>query len=403
MKRLTDKAVAALKPKHERYEIWEGNGFGVRVTPRGTKSWVFVYHHLGRARRMTLGTYPGIGLAEAHVRLAEARKRLEKGADPGSALVAERQAERTAETVSELVAEYLDKHASKKRSGAEDARIMNKDVLPAWGRRKAKDITRRDVIALLDSIVERGAPIQANRTLAAVRKMFNWAISRDLVPANPCRLVNAPAKENRRDRVLSPSEIADLWHGLDTVRMSETIRLTLKLQLVTAQRKGEVIGAEWTEFDLGEKVWTIPPEKSKNGMAHRIPLSSLALDLLDSIKANAADSRWLCPSPRGDKPVTGPAVDHALRNNRDTLKLSDVTPHDLRRSAASHMTSMGISRLVVGKILNHIEPGVTSVYDRHSYDQEKRQALEAWGRRLDEILAGRAMEGTGNVVELPRG
>lgn len=400
MKRLTDKAVAALKPKHERYEIWEGNGFGVRVTPRGTKSWVFVYHHLGRARRMTLGTYPGMGLADARVRFAEARKRLEKGADPGGALVAERQAERTAETVSELVAEYLDKHASKKRSGAEDVRIMNKDVLPAWGRRKAKDITRRDVIALLDSIVERGAPIQANRTLAAVRKMFNWAISRDLVPANPCSLVNAPAKENRRDRVLSPSEIADLWHGLDTVRMSETIRLALKLQLVTAQRKGEVIGAEWTEFDLDEKVWTIPPEKSKNGMAHRIPLSSLALDILDSLKANAADSRWLCPSPRGDKPVTGPAVDHALRNNRDTLELSDVTPHDLRRSAASHMTSMGISRLVVGKILNHIEPGVTSVYDRHSYDKEKRHALDAWERRLDEILAGRAVETRGNVVEL---
>ncbi len=395
MGKFTDRGIAALKPKAARYEVWEGGGFGVRVTPRGVKSWVWVYHFERRPRRMTFGQYPATSLADARIKLAEARKTLSKGKDPGAITVAERRAERLAESVTELVEEFLEKWSRRnKKSAAEDERILRKDVLPAWDKRKAKDIRRRDVIALLDGIVERGAPIQANRTLAVIRRMFNWAVSRDLLEASPCALVKAPAKENRRDRVLSPDEIGAFWHGLDGARMSAAIRLALRLQLVTAQRKGEVIAAEWTEF--GDGVWTIPPEKSKNGMAHRVPLSPLALNLLEAIKANAGESRWLFPSPRGDRPATALAVDHAVRRNRDTL-VRNTTPHDLRRTAASHMTSMGINRLTVAKLLNHAEAGVTAVYDRHSYDQEKRQALEAWGRRLQEIIEGRPAD---NVVPL---
>jgi integrase len=398
--KFTDKAIAALRPKAERYEVWEGNGFGCRVTPRGVKSWVWLYRFDGRPRRMTLGTYPAMSLAKARVRLAEAQETLAKeGKDPGTALVATRQAERAAETVGELVEGYLEKWARpRKRSAAEDERILRKDIVPAWGRRKAKDIRRKDVIALLDAIVERGSPIAANRTLAVVRRMYNWAISRDLVEANPCHMVKAPGKETRRDRVLSDGEIARLWHGLDNAAMSEGVRLALRLQLVTAQRRGEVVGAKWAEVDREVRVWTIPPEKSKNGMAHRVPLSPLALELLDAIQANANGSPWLFPSPRGEKPITGRAIDHALRLNLSRIGLSDTTPHDLRRSAASHMTSMGISRLTVGKILNHIENGVTAVYDRYSYDAEKRHALDAWGSRLTTILGGDTA--TGNVVAM---
>jgi integrase len=386
--RFTNNAIKALKPKANRYEQWEGNGFGIRVSPRGSKSWVWVYHFEGKPRRITFGSYPAMGLADARVALAAAQRSLSKGTDPGVAVVAKKNTDRNADTVSRLINDYLEIWAKpRKRSASEDERILRKDVAPLWGRRKAKDISRRDVISLLDAIVERGAPIQANRTLAVVRRMYNWAVSRDIVQTSPCHMVEAPAKEAQRDRVLSVAEIQMLWHKLDEAKMSEVMRLALRFQLVTAQRKGEVIGATWSEIDFDENVWTIPPEKAKNGLAHRVPLSALAIELLREVKTNANGSGWLFPSPRGNNPVTGPAVDHAMRNNRNQLELENVTPHDLRRTAASHMTGMGINRLTVSKILNHAESGITAVYDRHSYDNEKRDALDAWGQRLSGMLS----------------
>jgi integrase len=218
--------------------------------------------------------------------------------------------------------------------------------------------------------------------------MFNFAVSRDIIPASPCTAVQAPAPENRRDRVLTAEEIKTFWLNLDKTPISEEIKLALKLQLVTAQRKGEVISSAWADFDREGGWWTIPAEKSKNRLPHRVPLSALAKEILAAAQTLAGDSGWVFPSLRTTGHITPAAVDHALRQARPLLGLDHFVPHDLRRSAASHMTSMGISRLVVSKILNHVERGVTAVYDRHSYDNEKRQALEAWGRKLQALLKG---------------
>ena len=225
--RMTDIGIRTLKPKAQRYERWEDGrtGFGVRVSPSGRKTFVYMYWRNGKARRMTLGIYGdgsgNISLADANVKHAEAKKALTEGHDPGAETVEARQAERDAESVAELVEEYLGKWAwPRKRSAAEDERILRKEIVPQWGNRKARDIKRRDIITLLDGIVDRGAPIQANRTLACVRRMFNWAIERDMLDASPCVRVKAPAPENRRDRALVNGEIRTFWHGLDNARMS---------------------------------------------------------------------------------------------------------------------------------------------------------------------------------------
>jgi len=222
--------------------------------------------------------------------------------------------------------------------------------------------------------------------LALLRKMYNWTICRDLVEVNPCTAVKMPAKESRKDRMLTEDEIHIFWDGLTTASMSEPTRLCLKLQLVTAQRKGELIIAEWSEFDLNNGWWTIPSEKAKNNLSHRVPLSSLALQLLDQVKLHSGNSRWLFPSRQGDKPVLDTSIDHALHKNEAKFGIPSFTPHDLRRTAASHMTGMGVPRLTVSKILNHIESGITVVYDRHSYDQEKRLVLDLWGEKLRKIF-----------------
>jgi integrase len=356
-----------------------------------------MYRFQGKARRMTLGTYPALGLADARVQYAKAKQSLQNKADPGAQKIARRRRENSAETINDLAEEYLEKWARpRKRSAAEDERILRKDVLPAWGMRKAKDITRRDVILLLDKVVDRGSPIMANRTLAVVRRMFNFAVARDILGATPATMVQAPAKENQRERVLSPDEIRVFWNGLSKADMSPAVRLVLKLELVTAQRKGELVGAARSEIDFEESVWTIAAERSKNGKAHRVPLSSLALELIRSARDLAGGSPWLFPSPRGDGSITPESVNHALRKAllrsakkpKPAIELKNVTPHDLRRTAASGMTSLGIGRLTVAKVLNHVETGVTAVYDRHGYDAEKRSALNAWADHLEGILAG---------------
>jgi integrase len=399
--RLTDAKVKAMRGTAKRRTVWEGGtGFGVRVEPTGTKSFVLWYRFHGKAEGVTLGRYPQMSLSTARAEAAKIREKISKGLDPKIKIQADKRANKEAYSVADLIDEYLEKWAKpNKKSWREDERILKKDVLPVWGRRKAKDLKRRDIVLLIDRIVDRGSPIQANRALATVRKMFNFALSRSILEISPCVGIQAPSKENRRDRMLSDNEIRQFWTKLDQCKMSEGIRLILKLLLVTAQRKGEIAFSEWTEFDLEAGWWTIPKEKSKNTLPHRVPLTGLALHLLNQAKNLSNDSRWVFPGRSGDKPITGEAIDHAVRNNLEILEIKIFTPHDCRRTAASGMTGMGIPRLVASQILNHAESGVTAVYDRHSYDNEKRQALEAWSRKLESILTGKK----GKIVTLAKG
>jgi site-specific recombinase XerD len=163
-----------------------------------------MYRSGGRLRRLTLGTFPALSLADARSRAATARHTIAQGDDPATT----KQQTRAAATVSDLAAQYLELYAKvHKKSWRDDDRLLRTEVLPQWGRRKAADIQRRDVLALLDHLVERGAPIQANCVLALIRKLCNWAISRDLLTGNPCLQVTGPGKEHARDRVLTRDEL----------------------------------------------------------------------------------------------------------------------------------------------------------------------------------------------------
>jgi len=403
----TDSKIRSLKPKEDRYIVWEDGKttMGVRV---GAKTKTFLYKYWngeGKQRWMTIGKFPATSLADARMKVAESRKKLDKGIDPADAHLQAKTAEREAETVTQLMEEYLEKYAKARKSprcAKEDERILKKDVIPAWGNRKASSIARREVILLLDSIVKRKAPVQANRTFACISKMFNFAVRRDIVPASPCVGIEKPSKENKRDRVLNETEIKAFWENLDKAIMNEGIKLALKFQLLTGQRKGEVAMAEWSECDLPGRMWVIPAEKSKNRIPHRVPLSPQAMDIIREIKALSGNSKWLFPTTyfkSKDVPITSGAIDHAVNKNKNVIKISDFSPHDLRRSAATFMTGMGVQRIVVSRILNHSEGGITSVYDRHSYDKEKRQAIEQWGRKLDDIVTGKK---AGKVIALKR-
>lgn len=403
--RFTDARIRSLKPKADRYEVWElgRRGFGLRVAPSGRKSWIFLYRFDGKARRMTLGTYPRIKLAQAHDAHGRAERRLDEGHDPGKELVNARKAQREAETVKDLFDEYMKRHATpNKKTAGEDERIFNKDVLPAWGSRKATSITRRDAILLLDGIVDRGSPIMANRTLSMLSKVWKFGLQRDIVDASPFIAFDKPAKEKSRDRVLENGEIPKFWNGLDKANMPESSRLILRLLLVTVQRRSEVVLAQKSEFDLeGERVWTIPGDRTgrKNGMTHLVPLSQLAITLIKQAMALNEESPYLFPSRRIDGPLLPGPVSHDLHDSLGVMGLENLTPHDLRRSGSTGMTSIGITGFVADRVRGKAIPGVSGTYDRYSYFNEKRHALDAWGTHLEHILSG-SIEKGGKVVNL---
>jgi hypothetical protein len=246
-------------------------GLALRVTSKGVKSWTLVYRHVGRVRRWTLGRYPDLSLADAREKAADARREIAHGGDPAG----EKQLRRHAPTVADIAEQYLTLHAKvHKRSWREDERTLNVDVLPQWGRRPAESIMRRDVFELLDTIVQRGSPIQANRTLALIRKMYNWAISRDLVEHNPCLMVKPQGREQARDRVLTAGEIALIWVACEKVRSHTAI--ILELQLLTAQRVSEVRLMRWEAIDGAW--WTITATVTKNNGAPGAPLTTRSGD-----------------------------------------------------------------------------------------------------------------------------
>lgn len=395
---MTAQWVERLKPPLKRTDYFDAKlkGLGLRASPTGNKVWFVMYRVKGdpTKRRLTLDGYPVLSLADAREAAQATVISARRGFDPGR----EKQELRTAPTFSDLAVEYIEKYAKKnKRSWKEDARIIRHDLNPKWGKRKAHDIKRRDVIYLLDAIVERGSPIQANRVLALVRKVYNWAISRDIVEFNPCLQVKAPAKEHQRDRVLGEDEIRSLWEAFESQDVH--VGSMLKLRLLTAQRGGEIASMEWSDIDLVNAWWTIPADKSKNELSHRVPLSGPSIEILANLKRCAGDSSWVFPSPTS----SGRHIENVQKAAQRVRKAADVDNfvlHDLRRTAASYMTSYGISRLVVSKILNHVEQGVTRVYDRHSYDREKRAALDLWAEKLHAILKGGST--SAEVVSLQR-
>ena len=392
-KKLTDAKIRSLSKPLKRTIIFEqGTGFGLRLEPSGRKSFILFYWFNGKKDGVTLGQYPKLSLADARVLVANIKKKIERGEDPKVEIKETQRANRNFYTVGDLCDEYIERYAKvKKKSWKVDQRILNKDIIPLWNRRKASDIKRKDVIHLLDSIVERGAEIQANRTLAVIRRMFNFALERDILEFSPCNAVKAPGKENIKDRVLSDEEIKILWNQLDECKsMDRRIALSLKLMLLTGQRKVECLNLKYSEID-SSGWWTIPKEISKNGKPHRVFLSPQAKNIISLAKELLPESDYVFPSPRTNKPFLGSSIDHALRDTRARKVIKvDFTPHDLRRTASSMMTSMGIPRLTVSKILNHSEAGVTAKhYDHYAYDKEKKAALIKWGKKVAKIFGER--------------
>ena len=380
-RKLTARIVESMAASGERTQIFdtEQRGLCLRISESGEKSFSVCYKHTGRMKRLTLGKFPEVSLADARSRAREALNKVANGVDPQQ----HKKIERLADTFDELVDTFLEKYADKKRSGREDRRILKKYLVPELRHVRAKDVMRAQIRVILDAIAK-DAPIMANRVLASVRKMYNWAIGQDLVEHNPCFKLPAPSKERRRDRVLSNDELKKVWIALDNDK-SSVISDAFKMRLLTAQRGGEVSTMCWGDIDLNARWWTIPVERSKNKLPHRVWLSTPAMSILKRRKEADGESPWVFPGRRKGQPIV--ETKRVLESIRTASGVKEWRGHDLRRTAASNMTGMGIPRFIVGRVLNHAESGVTAVYDRHSYDAEKKDALDKWAAKLMRVVS----------------
>ncbi len=371
-------------------------GLCLTVSPGGTKTFNLIYTRPvnGKRARMKLGRYPELQLAKARERARATRAEVSEGSDP----VAAKRAAAASMTVRDLVENYIGRHASTKRTADAIARRLRKNVSEVIGDIRVAELHRRDITRVIDEIKDRGAPIEANRVFEDLRAMVRWARGRGDLDENLMEGMRKPSEAVERDRVLDAPEIKTMWTALASADMRESTRNIIRLCLVTGQRVGEVCGMTRDELDLQRGVWLIPPARSKNKREHAVPLPSLALEILDE-QINAIDtladrkgraaSGFVFPAPGGRAPMTNAAVSKAIKRNEGdglTLGIEPFTPHDLRRTCATRMEEIGISPFIVGHVLNHIsitKASITSrIYARYSYEKEKREALEAWSKRL---------------------
>ncbi len=380
--KLSDRLVRNLKAGPKRTEYWDetfpgGGSFGIRVSTKGKKSWVLVYREAGRLKWKTLGVYPVLGLAAARNMAKQdlARLRLD-GKLPRKS---------DTKTFQDLADKFLRKHPKQKglkqKTVDEYQRILDADLLPSWNTRELDSITRSDVNGLLDEIAfDRDSPVMANRTLALVSVMFNFAVDEEWVDVNPCYRIKKRITETSRDRVLSDEEIRRLWRELENHQ--ESTAAIYRLILLTGQRGGEIKAMKWDQ--ILEDLWVIPPELTKNKREHRVPLSQPVLDILECLKAISGASEYVFPSRAGG---------HTSWMGKNNVRIQEAvnfhfTPHDLRRTCATNLSKMGAEDTLIAKILNHswVDRNITSVYNRWQKLPEMRQSLELWAHKLNFIL-----------------
>jgi integrase len=403
---LTAAAVDRIKPPVKGQDDHFDKGYpglALRVSYGGRRTWVYFNRWDGKLHRTRLGTFPSMNLAEAREAWREARKKVEMGIDPGHRKAREAD---TLDTVARVADDFLKRHVAtlKARTIEEYTRPIEKLVKPRWGHRKLDGITRADGLAMIDDVAENSGPYAANRTLALLKVFGNWSVERGIVDANPFASMKAYAKEQSRDRVLNDDELRQLWRAFDD--MPYPFGPFLKILSLTAQRRREVAEMCWSEIDIESDtpVWTLPRSATKGDREHFVPLASSAVDILKTLPRFEGTDYVFTSKP--GRPVSGFSKAKVIVDRKtleaarkaaeeagdDPETIEPIAPwriHDLRRTSASNMARMGIPPHVVAAVLNHSPgstQGITAIYNRYRYSDEKRDALNRWARHIESLL-----------------
>jgi integrase len=440
---LTDRSLLAMKPAPagKRLTIWDARmpGLAVRITDKGKRSFYAVRRRAGvdTPSWVSLGAYPVVTLAEARAKAREALGALMEGKDP--AVVAEEKRREEARRRADLFEVVADEFVARLESGnvrkvrggggvrrdaTEIAAIIRREFLrqiradggwkdgegALWRGRPIAEIARRDVREAIEAIVARGGsgsadgrrrgggPYAARHAFAAVRRLFGWAVSRDLIEKSPCEgleaveLHGAPAA---RDRVLTDNELCLVWRVADTA--GYPFGALVKMLLLTGQRRDEIANATWSEIDGTLLTLTIPAERMKGNFVQTVPLVPAAIAILETLP-RFAGGKYLFSTTTGKRPISGfskmkARLDAAvLKFAREgapepaQVTIAPWTLHDLRRTVRTGLSSVGVLPIIAELTIGHKQTGISAIYDRHRYDVEKRAALTAWETKLMSIV-----------------
>lgn len=424
---LTDAAVKRLKTPTDvdRIEYWDTKtpGFGIRISSSGVRSWVMILRILKNGawvqQRLTLGRYPGVSLAQAREKAVKAKGQAEQGEDPGAELRSAKRAKVDAsrQTFAVVRAEFLAKYRGRQNRRpapstlAQMTRVLNADLFNDWRDRPLETIARRDVMDALDVLMERGAEVMANRTLAYLSILFSWALHRGIIQTDPTDGIKKPGAEQSRARVLSVAEIRAIWTGTTDARPGDLFASIVQVLLLTGQRREEVAAMRWSELDLEGAMWTLPESRAKNHREHLIPLAAPVIEILQARQAEQKAMPWLRtdyvfvspPRSRREPPKPFQGWSKAKGRLDERAGIEPWTLHDLRRTVATRMAEdLRTPPHVIEAVLNHVSgsrSGVAGTYNRSLLLDERRQALNAWAGYVLQVVG--AVE-TDNVVEFQR-
>jgi len=401
---LTTKTVEAIKPDpNQRLELPDPalSGLYLVVQPSGAKSWALRYRYAGKPKKLTLGRWPVMGLADARAAASNAIEAVDYGNDPSAAKKATKAARLETQLserdkIKTLVEKFGARHLSTLKSGETVKRELNRHVVAIWGERDIQTITKRDVIDLLDGIADSGRVVTANRVRAYLNKFLNWAVERDIIGQSPAMGVKPAAKEKSRDRVLTDQEIKWFWQAC-SIEGQPWGHLG-KMLLLTGQRLGEVVNM--IDREITGDLWHLTADRTKNGRAHDVALSEAARAVLGGVERVKGQAGYVFTTNgasalqgyhKGRNHIAKRMAEIASHEAGEAVEIPHWTFHDLRRTAATCMARLGIPVRVTEAVLNHVSGtggGIVGVYQRHDYADEKRNALDAWARFVGDLVDG---------------
>ena len=387
----TDTYIKNLKAKDKRYEEYEGKGFGIRVSPNQLKSWIYRYKIGSKTDKLTLGHYPTMSLSAARKKHLELQELKRTGQAPK--VIIQQQTEKKNDTLKKLITFWYNNYIVKHRKQPlQIKQQIDADIIPLLGTYEIEKIHPRDITKALDSIVQRGSPVHANKVLSTLKQVFNYAVSRGEISVNPAANIRSRdigGLEKPRNRNLNLEEIKQIWLFLDSANHSLSIQIknAIKIILLTGIRTGELRLATWSEFNFEKSLWIIPAEHNKNALVIKIHLSNLVKNLFLEIK-ECTLSKFVLAGVNDDEIIGDKSIAKAIQRIQDRIGIPEWTAHDLRRTFATQLgETLHIDPVVIEKCLGHKMPKIMATYNKNDMLPQRKDALEKWSEIVENLIA----------------